>query len=151
MKSSTSYRPRVACLAAIGFAILGMSCSSSNLQSVSGKVLHKGQPIKGAVVTLHPKGGENDAKAQRPSGVTDENGKFTLATRVGTRVPRRGITSSQWSGYKSQRTKVERSNRDGGHPEATDAFKGRYSDVKSSKLTVTIKPGMHEIETINLD
>ena len=151
MKSSTSYRPRVACLAAIGFAILGMSCSSSNLQSVSGKVLHKGQPIKGAVVTLHPKGGENDAKAQRPSGVTDENGKFTLSSgRDAGAPPGDYIVTVVWlqepanqGGKKAISTE--------GIPEAKDAFRGRYSDVKSSKLTVTIKPGMHEIETINLD
>jgi hypothetical protein len=151
VKSSTYLFSRLACLAAIGFAVLGLSCSSSGLQSVSGTVLHKGQPIKGAVVTLHPKGAESDVKAQHPSGVSDENGKFTLSSgRESGAVPGDYIVTVVWlqepanqGGKKAISTE--------GIPEAKDAFKGRYSDVKSSKLTVTIKPGMREIEPINLD
>jgi hypothetical protein len=121
------------------------------LQSVSGQVLHKGQPIKGAVVTLHPKGAENDGKALRPSGVSDENGKFTLSSgRESGAAPGEYAVTVVWlkepanqGGKKAISTE--------GIPEATDAFKGRYADVKSSKLSVTIKPGMREIEPINLD
>jgi len=149
VKSSTSYRPRIACLAAIGFAILVMSCSSSNLQSVSGKVLHKGQPIKGAVVTLHPKGGENDAKAQRPSGVTDDQGTFTLATGKDTGVaPGDYIVTIIWL---QQPPAPKKPRGTEPPPDATDQFQGRYADAKNSKLSVTIKSGMKELEPFNLD
>ena len=50
------------------------------LPAVTGKVNHKGQPIKGALVTLHPKASLNDVKVHRPTGMTDEQGNFTVTT-----------------------------------------------------------------------
>src|SRR5262245_45271415 len=68
----------LALLAVLPAAVLNLSCGGG-LQPVTGQVLLKGAPIKGAVVTLHPKG-PADIKAMIPSGVTDETGHFSLST-----------------------------------------------------------------------
>lgn len=150
MKSLTSFLPRLACLAFVGIAILGLSCSGG-LQSVTGTVLLKGQPIKGAVVTLHPKGGGKDINAQQPSGVTDENGKFTLSSgRDAGAPPGDYIVTVVWL-KETANTGGKKAISTEGIPETKDAFNGRYADVKSSKLSVTIKSGVRELEPINLD
>src|SRR5687767_2841174 len=59
-------------------ALVGASCSGSDLATVRGQVIYQGNPVEGAVVTFHPR--SNDANAQRPSGLTDKDGNFTLTT-----------------------------------------------------------------------
>jgi hypothetical protein len=139
---------QLACLAIVPCAFLGLSCSKG-LQSVSGKVLHKGQPIKGAVVTLHPKG-NNDIKVQRPSGLTGDDGTFSLTTgQESGAPPGEYVVTVIWlqpppaTGKKAISTE--------GSPEPVDQLQGRYADPKTSKLTVTVKPGVGQLEPITVE
>src|SRR5262245_3096245 len=61
--------------------VLGcLSCSGADsLNPVQGKLLYKGQPMIGALVTFHPKGA-NDVTTVRPTGLVEPDGTFTLMT-----------------------------------------------------------------------
>lgn len=116
---------------------------------MSGKVLHKGQPIKGAVVTLHPKGND-DIKVQRPTGLSGDDGSFSLTTgNEPGAPPGEYAVTVIWlqqpaaSGKKSISTS--------GPPEPVDQLHGRYSDPRNSKLTITVKPGVHQLDPIAIE
>jgi len=139
---------RLAYLIIASCAVTGLSCSSG-LQPVSGQVLLKGQPIKGAVVTLHPKNAVTDTKAQRPSGITDERGRFALGTgKENGAAPGEYVVTILWLQQPPASAKPRGTEPP---PDATDQFQGRYADVKNSKLVITIKPGMSQLEPIQLD
>src|SRR3954464_14548489 len=67
-------------------AVLLCPSCSNGLNTVRGKVLFEGKPIKNAVVAFHPKG-ETSGTASHPTGVTDENGVFTLSTQKDSGAP----------------------------------------------------------------
>src|SRR5262245_51845438 len=81
-RPARAWRP---CLLLVALAS-GPACSSSALHPVPGTVIYKGAPIKRAVVVFHPVGG--DLNSQRPSGVTGEDGTFSLTTGVKDGAPR---------------------------------------------------------------
>src|SRR5947209_5994423 len=58
------------------------SCSGgcASLNPVQGKILYKGQPLKGAVLTFHPKGGGKNITVDPPIGTSGEDGSFRLTT-----------------------------------------------------------------------
>ena len=66
---------------AVPLVVAGLSCSGSRtpLHPVQGQVTYQGKPIGGALVTFHPKGA-NEVTAVRPTGLTREDGTFTLVT-----------------------------------------------------------------------
>jgi hypothetical protein len=69
---------------AAGWAITCSSCGNSNgTYSVSGKVLYKGEPAKGALVYFHRKGATDRFHEHVPQGVVGEDGAFTLASPTG--------------------------------------------------------------------
>jgi len=145
--SSPSIGSRLACLAVLLVILPGLSCSGG-MQPVSGKILHKGQPIKGAVVTLHPKG-NNDIKVQRPSGLTGDDGTFSLITGKDTGAPPgEYVVTVVWpqmpgaGGKKAFGTDM---------PEPVDQLQGRYADPKTSKLSVTVKSGVSQLDPITVD
>ena len=49
-------------------------------QPAFGEVVINGQPAKGVIVTLHPKGEAVDVRKSRPWGLTNEKGFYTLRT-----------------------------------------------------------------------
>jgi hypothetical protein len=54
--------------------LLGVSgCSGSGLVKASGKLTYKGQPVPSTLVTFQPEDG-----SRRSTGVTDDEGNFTL-------------------------------------------------------------------------
>jgi hypothetical protein len=135
------------CLVIVPFAVLGLSCSKG-LQSVSGKVLHKGQPIKGAVVTLHPKGGD-DIKAHKPSGITSDDGTFTLSTGQDSgATPGEYVVTVVWLQQPASGKKTVGTD---GPPDPVDQFQGRFANPKTSKLTAIIKAGVKELDPIVVD
>lgn len=127
----------------------GVSCSNG-LQSVSGKVLHKSQPIKGALVTLHPVPFDKTAQTPLPSGVTGDDGTFTLTTGKEYGVaPGDYVVTVVWlqpvpavSGSKVINTAP---------PELVDQLQGRYADREKSKLRITVKSGVSQLEPIQLN
>jgi len=138
-----------ACLALFSLSILGLSCSSGGLQPVSGKITRKGEPIKGAIVTLHPKNGLNDIKAVRPSGVTDEQGVFNLSTGKDSGAPPgEYLVTVVWNKEIPAAAKMRSTDQ---LPDPVDQLQGRYNDAKNSKITVTIKSGVSQLDPINVD
>ena len=139
---------RLACLIVASGAVLGLSCSSG-FQPVAGRVLYKGQPIKGAVVTLHPKNALDNSTGQRPSGITDEQGNFTLGTgKENGAPPGEYIVTIIWLQKPPAPAKPHGTEPP---PDATDQFLGRYADAKKSKLTVSIQAGVNQMDPIQLE
>ena len=123
-----------------------LSCSGKGgLNHVQGKVLYKNQPLEGAVVTFHPKGGDK-FKADRPYGMTKEDGTFTLTTGKEEGAPAGEyvvtlICPERVAPKKAFSTEL---------PESQDRFKGAYADPATSTFKVEIKQGMNQLEPFQL-
>jgi len=127
-------------------AVLACPACSGGLQTVRGKVIYDGNPIKGAVVIFHPKTGDA-VTALRPSGVTDENGVFTLATQKDPGAPagEYQVTVIWPEPRAATDDKIPI-----GIPDAPDRLKGRYADPEKSGLAATIKSGPNELAPFEL-
>jgi hypothetical protein len=125
---------------------------SGGLNKVSGKVLFQGKPMKGAVVAFHLKG-ETNGSAPNPTGITDENGVFTLST-----VRDSGAPAGEYlvtvillndPAASAGATSIGLSE---GKAKSVDRFQGRYSNPATSGLTAVIKSGENnELEPFNLN
>jgi hypothetical protein len=132
----------------LAVVLLCPSCSNG-LNKVRGKVTYDGQLIKGAVVAFHPKDG-NKTDAFHPTGITDENGVFTLNTQndAGAPVGEYRVTVI-W--YDESGESADKSpKRMGGLPDRPDRLKGRYADPEKSGLTAVITSGNNEIPAFEL-
>ncbi len=69
-------------MAALVAASVGCGDGKLRRYPVSGTVSVGGKPIEGVRVTLVPIGGSEKLQKERPSGVTDEIGRFELTTFV---------------------------------------------------------------------
>ncbi|MFO0881322.1 MAG: hypothetical protein U0840_28820 [Gemmataceae bacterium] len=142
---------------AVGFTfLLGVGCSGGGtLNPVKGKVLRNGQPLPGALVTFHPKAALNDIKAERSTGLTKDDGTFTVETG-----PKTGAPTGEYvvtiiciqsaappkAGSKDKPQITFGSARD----DSTDILRGMYANVNNSQITVTVKSGPNELEPFNL-
>jgi hypothetical protein len=127
--------------------LLCTSCGGG-LSEVRGKVLYQGKPIKGAVVAFHPKG-DTSITAIHPTGVTDEEGNFTLSsgTQSGAPTgdyvvtivwPETNVATKPQMGFSETPADVP------------DRLKGRYADQSKSRLTVVVKTGTNQLEPFDL-
>ncbi len=122
-----------------------LSSCSGELNPVDGKVLYKGNPIKGAVVILHPD--DDKGKATNPSGVTAADGTFTLATgKEGGARPGRYTVTVLWYKEQTPSGKITME-----PPQPEDQLNGRYANPASSKIKVEIKTGVNHLEPIVLE
>lgn len=145
-KPGMSWRPwTVLCL---GVVVLSCtSCGGGGFAPVRGKVLYKGQPAKGAVVSFHP-AGANDLDTVRATGVAGEDGTFTLTTHKpddGAKPGQYLVTVVWPEPFAEKKSK--------GIPErgsAADQLKGKYSDRAKSTLKVEIKKGSNQLEPFDL-
>ncbi len=126
------------------------SCSgSAGLQPVRGKVLYKNEPIKGAVVFFHPQG-NGDINAQHPSGMTGEDGSFTLMTGSKDGAPVGDYTVTViWNEQIEVPKKIVMNPDD--IPPPKDRLGGRYANQASSKLTAKVKSGENVLEPFRLE
>lgn len=126
--------------------LLNISCSSEKYYPVKGKVLLNDQPLANATVAFHPKGA-NDLKTTTSTGVTKEDGTFTLTTGGKEGAPAGEyivtIICSETVGVKKGEIAT-------GPPETVDKLKGMYSDKSKSKITVTITAGENNLEPFKL-
>ncbi|MCS7269680.1 MAG: carboxypeptidase-like regulatory domain-containing protein [Gemmataceae bacterium] len=115
---------------------------------VSGKVTYKGQPLAGALVTLHPKD-SNDPRVERPLGFTQEDGTFTVST-----AQKPGAPAGQYvvTVICSRPVKVEGKGKlfSTGGDETVDILGGTYANPNSSKITVEVKPGNNQLPPLEL-
>jgi hypothetical protein len=126
------------------------SCSGSGgLHAVRGKILYKNEPIKGAVVFFHPRGNA-DINAQHPSGVTGEDGSFTLMTSNKNGAPIGDYTVTVvWNEPVEASKKIVMNPDD--IPPPKDLLGGRYANQANSKLTATVKSGDNVLEPFRLE
>jgi hypothetical protein len=126
------------------------SCSGSGgMHAVRGKVLYKNEPIKGAVVFFHPQGNA-DVNAQHPSGVTGEDGSFTLMTGNQKGAPVGDYTVTVvWNEEIEAPKKIVMNPDD--IPAPKDRLGGRYANQTNSKLTAKVQKGQNNLEPFRLE
>lgn len=128
---------------AVVLAIAGTSCRrsvppapSGEPQPVSGHVLVDGRPVADVVVQLHPLNHAHDAKAPRPVGETDAEGRFVLRMpdgRVGAPVGSYHV-SLTWPAA----------------PGGADRLKGVYEEPEASGIVADIDADTTEIPPIRV-
>ena len=129
-------------------ALFCLSCSrGGGLNPVRGKVLYKNQPLKGALVTFHPRGA-NDITTVRPVGLTREDGTFTVTTgqKEGAPAGEYVVTliCSEEVARKDKRTISTEP------PQTRDRFGGTYANRETSKFRVEIRSCVTQLEPFNL-
>jgi hypothetical protein len=126
---------------------LACSGGGARLNPVHGKVLYKNQPLKGALVTFHPKGA-NDVTTVRPVGLTGEDGTFTVTTgqKEGAPAGEYVVTliCSEEVAPKGGRMSTK-------GPETQDRFHGTYANRETSKFKVDVKAGVNQLEPFDLN
>jgi hypothetical protein len=134
-------------IAAAGWAIACSSCGSSDgTYSVSGKVLYKGEPAKGAFVYFHRKGATDRLHEHIPQGIVGEDGAFTLASPNGAgALPGEYAVLIEW---KEGAGKVR-----GRSPglNAPDRFRGRYMNLNSPAFQVEVKQEKNRLPPFELN
>lgn len=146
-------RPALAwpCLIAL-LSLISSSCGGGrgSLNEVRGKVLHKNQPLSGALVTLHPKGDKKDFRAVPSVGMTKEDGTFTLTTGKKDGAPAGEYTVTIICSREVGGQDKKQKDFSTGGVETEDILKGAYADRDSSKISVTIKSGANQLEPFDL-
>lgn len=126
------------------------SCSgNSGLNPVRGKVLHKGEPVEGAVVTFHPKGGA-DVWTVLPVGQTAGDGTFTLNTGNNSGAPAGEYIVTLICPQMVDEKGGKRAGLFKQRLSPADAFKGAYARESASPFKVEVKNGTNELEPFNL-
>lgn len=137
-----SWLAPVACLALAACA--GCARQGEKLHTVSGQVLLDGRPAARAQVTFHPVGAGPDAP--HPVGQTDEQGRFTLTTRV----------SGDGAGAGEYRVSVVRflarvgKGAAEGDSAAVNDLPARYASPELSGLTARVGPGDNQLPPFQL-
>lgn len=124
------------------------SSGGGAFEPVQGKVFYQNQPLHGAVVTFHPKGGAKDLRIARPIGLTGEDGTFTLTTEkhegapageyVVTVICPQPVAPKSRIGFSTE------------PPDSRDRFRGAYANPAKSQLKVVIKNGANQLEPFRL-
>jgi hypothetical protein len=149
MRPSLVFPP---CRAKWFISLLALACLSCSrgvpLNPVQGKLLFNNEPVEGAVVTFHPKGG--DITTVLPIGTTEEDGSFIVTTGQ-----REGAATGEYvvtviCARIAARKGKPRISFGGQKDAAVDRFKGAYANKGTSKIKVTIKDGDNILEPFNL-
>jgi hypothetical protein len=130
-------------------ALLLAGCGGGGpaLHPVQGKVLLNGQPLKGALVTFHPKGADA-VTAVRPVGMTGEDGTFTLTTGAKDGAPAgEYVVTFICPEEVVPKGKPAIST---GPPESRDRLQGAYANAATSTFKVEVKAGPNQLEPFPL-
>ena len=128
--------------------LLGAGCSQKvNLNPVTGKVLYQGEPLAGALVSLHPDA-STSANATPPTGYTKPDGTFSVVTgEIEGALPGKYTVTVMCQ--IPVKTKTEGMSF-GGEGETEDRLKGAYANRDTSQIKVTIKDGPNQLEPFDL-
>jgi hypothetical protein len=134
-------------LAAVGLLSIGFAgCTNAppdfQPTPVSGKVLHKGQPLAEATVTFHPMGGLPPSNPL--NAITDEDGRFRMTFRQ----ENDGVPPGEYAV-----TIVLRARRQDGDDQVRNGknlLPPRYADPDTSGLLVTVRPGENNLPPFQL-
>ncbi len=135
------------CCSFVGlFSLTGLSCSGGGLNPVEGKVIYKGQPLDGALVSFHPKG-QTDFRTVSSVGYTKNDGTFTLTTG-----PKDGAPAGEYVVTITCSREVKRAGNgiSTSLPETEDTLQGAYSNRDRSQIHVTVKSGKNKLEPFDL-
>lgn len=120
------------------------SCGASRSKAVpvAGQVLIGEQPISNAVVIFHPINGKEDVV--RPTGRTDEQGRFKLTTtKDGDGAPP--------GEYKVTITAYQSTEQPGTDSVIRNHLPDRYAKIETSNLTATVAAGKTEMQPFKLE
>ena len=140
-------RTRLLFAVAAGWAITCSSCGNSNgTYSVSGKVLYKGEPARGALVYFHRKGATDRLHEHVPQGVVGEDGTFTLVSPAGEGdLPGEYAVLIEWKeGAGKARGRSPGLN-------APDRFRGRYMNPDRPAFEVEVKSAKNRLPPFELN
>jgi hypothetical protein len=130
-------------------ALFCVSCSGNNgLNPVQGTVLYKGEPRKGVLVSFHPE--VEDINFVRPTGLTKEDGTFTLTTGDEPGAPAGKYILTFICSEEVERPKGKAMTMVMG-PEYEDSFKGAYAEKSASKFHIEVKAGPNQLEPFKLE
>jgi hypothetical protein len=135
------------CAFAVLLGIFTVSCSSSEqLHPAEGKLLYKGEPLGGALLTFHPKG-VDDVTLIRPTALTRPDGTFTVTTN-----DKNGAKAGDYivTVICSELPPEAKKGLSTGGVDAVDKLKGAYANRDNSQINVTIKSGPNQLEPIDL-
>jgi hypothetical protein len=120
---------------------------SERLNPVEGTVLHKKEPLVGALVTFHPKKGAS-MHVPCPVGLTDDAGRFRVTTgdKAGAPAGEYVVTLIQPKEVTPKRKKQIST----APPDSADALGGSYADPKKSTIVVEVKTGVNKLEPFHL-
>lgn len=139
----SGYRCLVGCGLVALISLMSVSCSQSPaLYPVEGKVIFNDQPLAGALVTFHLKG-NTDIKAIPSTGMTKEDGTFTLVTG-----DRNGAPAGDYvvTIICTEQVGVKKGAISTGPPETIDKLKGAYADKANSKIFVSVTSGDNKLQ-----
>jgi hypothetical protein len=122
---------------------------------VKGKITVGGQPAAGAVIVLIPQEGSEELLKMRPNGETDADGNF----EINCYVRGDGAPAGRYKAVISWLGRPEPAPPQGGDeaddedkrmsgPE--DLLEGRFSDVNTTPIEITIVEGENVLDTIDL-
>ncbi len=130
---------------ACGLAGCSASISLPATAPVTGKVLYKGKPLAGVLVTFHPQF-DMGAVDFMPSGVTDRAGQFMLSTATaGDGAPPGAYAVT----FVYPVTQSDRKN--SGIEVEVDFWKGKYADPGKSSWKIQVQKGANDLEPFRLD
>jgi hypothetical protein len=136
---------------AVFSALFCVSCSgggSSGLNPVQGQVLFKNEPAAGALVTFHPKTGNNITTVM-PVGLVEKDGTFSVMTGKDKGAPAGEYTVTIiWSEEVPSKQKGKGMTMEGA--ETRDKLNGAYANRATSKFKVEIKSGANKLEAFQL-
>jgi hypothetical protein len=134
-------------LAIAGGVLANAGCGNSNgVYPVSGKVLYKGEPARGALVYFHRKGATDRLHEHVPQGVVGEDGIFTLASPSGAgALPGEYAVLIEW--------KAGAGKMPGRSPglKAPDRFRGRYMNPNNPAFQVEVKSEKNRLPPFELN
>jgi hypothetical protein len=129
--------------------VLGcLACSGSGgLPTVRGKVLYKGEPAQGVLVSFHPQG-KNAVTAVPSTGTTGADGSFTLTTG-----PNEGAPAGSYAVtfIWPQEVAPKKAGAISREPvQSRDRFEGAYANSARSPHKIQVKEGVNQLDPFDL-
>ena len=131
-------------------AVACASCSKGGaaLNPVQGKILDKnGDPLKGAVLTFHPKGAGKNINIVLPTGKAGEDGSFTLMTgdKDGAPAGEYAVTVICPEEKPLPKGKITMA-----PPESKDRLQGAYANRDNPAFRAEVKAGTNHLGPFQL-
>jgi hypothetical protein len=126
--------------------LLGSGCGGSNgYYPVAGKVLHHGEPARGATVYFYAQEQTDPMHEHVPQGVVGDDGSFTLASPAGA-----GARPGSYAVLIEWKKDAGLLRGRGPGLNSPDRFKGRFMDPKRPAFRAEVKPEKNQLPPFEL-